>query len=68
MYLCNSVSLIAPPKFYFQKPTVVEILITNLMGHFLFGHPVQYLLRLALSTFYRADYAVTRCLTRPVCP
>jgi len=35
--LCNNVSLIALPKFYFEKPAIVEILIKNLWGSLFIG-------------------------------
>jgi len=39
VHLCNNVSLIAPPNCYFQKPAIVEILITNLRGLLFIGTP-----------------------------
>jgi len=35
--MCNNVSLIALPKFYFEKPAIVEILIKNLWGSLFIG-------------------------------
>jgi len=39
VHLCNNVSPISPPKFYFHKPAIVEELTTNLRGSLFIGTP-----------------------------